>query len=78
MLTGRALAERFRNGDMCRLTEQVIFTDPYYDAPVNKHCSPKLDSLVLALRTDTEAKVVVSGLKVRTGCVHFTCGCHWL
>ena len=62
----RELAERFRNGDMCRLTEQVIFTDPYYDAPVNKHSSPKLDSLVHALRTDTEAKVVVSGLKVCT------------
>lgn len=64
MFPCRALAERFRNGDMCRLTEQVIFTDPYYDAPVNKHCSPKLDSLVHALRTDTEAKVAVSGIKV--------------
>ena len=62
----RELAERFRNGDMCRLTEQVIFTDPYYDAPVNKHSSPKLDRLVHALRTDTEAKVVVSDLKVCT------------
>ena len=64
MLPARAMAERFRNGDMCRLTEQVIFTDPYYDAPVNKHSSPKLDSLVHALRTDTEAKVAVSSLKV--------------
>lgn len=57
------MAERFRNGDMCCLTEQVIFTDPYYAAPVNSH-TPQLDELALALRSDQEAKIAVSKLKV--------------
>lgn len=61
----RALAEQFRNGDMCRLTEQVIFTDPYYDAPANSHTSPQLDDLVHALRSDVQAKLAVSALKAQ-------------
>ncbi len=60
----RPLAERFRNGDMCRLTEQVIFTDPFYPAPVNKHTSPRLDDLATSLYSDTAAKVAASALKV--------------
>jgi len=60
----RVLAERFRNGDMCRLTEQVIFTDPYHAAPVNSHTTPHLDELVHSLRSDTQAKLAVSSLKV--------------
>ncbi|KAL3137231.1 hypothetical protein ABBQ32_006781 [Trebouxia sp. C0010 RCD-2024] len=60
----RALAERFRNGDMCRLTEQVIFTDPYYAAPVNSH-NPHIDDLACSLRSDQEAKVAVSRLKAK-------------
>ena len=59
------LAERFRNGDMCRLTEQVIFTDPYYAALVNSH-NPQIDALACALRSDQEAKIAVSSLKVLT------------
>ena len=72
----RILAERFRNGDMCRLTEQVIFTDPYYAAPVNSH-TPQIDALACALRTDQEAKIAVANVKVLclywpffTGCMH--------
>jgi len=49
---------------MCRLTEQVIFTDPYHDAPVNSHTTPHLDELVHSLRSDTQAKLAVSSLKV--------------
>lgn len=59
----RVLAESFRNGDMCRLTEQVIFTDPYYAAPVNSH-NPEIDDLACALRSDQEAKIAASRLKV--------------
>ena len=69
----RALAEQFRNGDMCRLTEQVIFTDPYYDAPANSHTSPQLDDLVHALRSDVQAKLAVSALKVSTQRVNVCC-----
>ncbi|DBA92693.1 TPA: hypothetical protein ACH3X1_002903 [Trebouxia sp. C0004] len=61
----RVLAERFRNGDMCRLTEQVIFTDPYHAAPVNSHTTPHLDQLVHSLRSDTQAKLAASSLKAK-------------
>ena len=53
---------------MCRLTEQVIFTDPYYDAPVNRHTSPHLDAWAASLQKDSEAKIAATRLKV-----DFTC-----
>lgn len=49
---------------MCRLTEQVIFMDPYHAAPVNSHTTPHLDELVHSLRSDTQAKLAASALKV--------------
>jgi 5-methylthioribose kinase len=55
---------RFENVDICRLTEQVIFTDPYYSAPVNRHTSPQLDDLAQAFQSDVAAKAAVTALKV--------------
>lgn len=55
---------RFENVDICRLTEQVIFTDPYYSAPVNRHTSPQLDDLARAFQNDVAAKAAVTALKV--------------
>ena len=55
---------RFENADICRLTEQVIFTDPYYSAPVNRHTSPQLDDLAQAFQSDVAAKAAVTVLKV--------------
>ena len=60
----RAQLARFQNGDICKLTEQVIFTDPYYSAPVNRHTSPQLDSLAAQLQSDIPAKVAATALKV--------------
>ena len=57
---------------MCRLTEQVIFMDPFYAAAVNKHTSPQLDDAAQGLYTDVEAKVAVSELKV---CERLQCLC---
>lgn len=54
---------RFQNTEMCRLTEQVIFTDPYYAAPPNRHTSPQLDALAAAFREDAEAKAQATRLK---------------
>lgn len=48
---------------MCRVTEQVIFTDPYFAAPGNRHTSPELDSDAAALRSDVELKAEVFALK---------------
>eukprot|EP00798_Chlamydomonas_sp_ICE-L_P015321 gene15321-21405_t len=55
----------FTNNEMCRLTEQVIFTDPYYPSPHNHHTSPHLDADAIALYTDSEAKEAISHLKTR-------------
>lgn len=42
---------------------QVIFTDPYHEAPVNRHTSPHLDEAVAALRRDPEAKAASAAAK---------------
>ncbi|MCJ1461811.1 hypothetical protein MMC07_000410 [Pseudocyphellaria aurata] len=55
---------RFKNTELCRLTEQVIFTDPYYAAPVNRHTSPQLDDLADAFRNDAPAKAAAACLKL--------------
>jgi hypothetical protein len=43
---------------------QVIFTDPYYAAPHNRHTSPQLDADVAALRADVAARAAAAELKV--------------
>ena len=55
---------KFQNGDICKLTEQVIFTDPYFSAPVNRHTSPQLDDLAARFQADVQAKVAATALKV--------------
>ncbi|MEW5315725.1 MAG: hypothetical protein WDW38_007132 [Sanguina aurantia] len=61
--TFRHQAARFSNVEMCALTEQVIFTEPYFDAANNHWTSPQLDADVRALWGDAEAKAAVSALK---------------
>ena len=63
---GRAQQLRFQNGEICRLTEQVIFTDPYHAAPANRHTSPQLDDLAAAFCADAQAKAAITALKVCT------------
>lgn len=58
-------AHLFNNPEMCRLTEQVIFTEPYCLASNNRWSSPQLDQDVEDLRHDTAAKVAVSRLKMK-------------
>jgi 5-methylthioribose kinase len=59
----RTQARHFANTEMCRLTEQVIFTDPYFEARFNRHTSPQLDADAAALRVDVEAKAAAARLK---------------
>ena len=59
----REQISEFENNEMCRLTEQVIFTDPYFAAQFNKHTSPQLDAEAEALYKDAEAKAAVARLK---------------
>lgn len=53
------------NGDLCRITEDLIFTDPYRDSRHNRWTSPQLDDIALRLRADREAKVAIIELKRR-------------
>ena len=48
---------------MCRLTEQVIFTEPYMDASNNRWTSPHLDADTQALREDSDVKIEIASLK---------------
>lgn len=51
------------NVALCDITENLVFTDPYFDAPMNRHTSPQLDALVAALRADRDLKVEAQRLK---------------
>jgi 5-methylthioribose kinase len=53
---------KFTNPDLCALTEQVVFTDPYYAAPLNRW-TPALEPDVKALRADAPAKAAAAALK---------------
>lgn len=51
------------NVEMCRLTEQVIFSDPYMLAPNNRWTSPYLDEDAKAVREDNQLKMEIAELK---------------
>ena len=56
---------KYCSPEMCSLTEQVVFTDPYHAAPINRHTSPQLDADIEALRADVQARVAAAELKAR-------------
>ncbi len=45
------------NVELCAITENLVFTDPYFDAPLNRWTRPGLERAALALRADRDAKV---------------------
>jgi 5-methylthioribose kinase len=51
------------NAALCDITESLVFSDPYYDAKLNRHTSPQLDSIVAQLRADRDLKVAAQRLK---------------
>jgi 5-methylthioribose kinase len=53
------------NHALCRVTEDLVFTDPYLDAPLNRWTRPYLDDAVAALRDDARLKVATQALKHR-------------
>jgi 5-methylthioribose kinase len=57
------------NVALCDITESLVFTDPYFAAPLNRHTSPELDGLVAELRADVDLKVAAQHLK-RKFCSH--------
>ena len=53
------------NTELCKITEDLIFTDPYYAAANNRWTSPQLDAAAEAIRSDGDLKAAISDLKLR-------------
>jgi 5-methylthioribose kinase len=52
------------NHEMCKTTEQVIFSDPYVDSPLNRW-NQHLDHLVQEIKKDGSLKIAISQLKLK-------------
>lgn len=52
------------NTAMCRITEDLIFDEPYFDAPMNAH-TPALADIVAAFRQDTPLQLAAQRMKAR-------------
>lgn len=64
-----AVAEFCGNVELCRLTEQVIFSDPYKVSQYNHWTSPYLDRDAEAVREDNVLKLEIAELKSKY-CFH--------
>jgi 5-methylthioribose kinase len=53
------------NSAMCKISEDLIFDEPYFSAPLNRHTRPQLDALAESVRRDTSLKLAVQELKAR-------------
>jgi 5-methylthioribose kinase len=60
----KAEVSRFSNPELCQITEDLFFSDPYQDHERNQFDEALLPQ-VLALRDDTALKLAVAGLKHR-------------
>jgi len=53
------------NHALCKITEDLIFTDPYRVADQNRWTSPWLDATAAGFREDLDAHVAISRLKLK-------------
>jgi len=51
------------NVALCDITENLVFSDPYFDASMNRH-TPGLDRAVARLRADLDMKIAAQQLKM--------------
>lgn len=51
------------NVELCDITENLVFSDPYFEAALNRHTTPQLDGIVEELRRDRDLKVEAQRLK---------------
>jgi 5-methylthioribose kinase len=58
-----SVANFLGNTAMCKISEDLIFDEPYFAAPMNRHTSPQLDPMAAALRTDVNLKLAVQEMK---------------
>ncbi|MBP7252999.1 MAG: S-methyl-5-thioribose kinase [Alphaproteobacteria bacterium] len=59
------VAAYLANTAMCKISEDLIFDEPYFNAPMNRHTSPYLDSVAQSFKGDTELKRAVQEMKWR-------------
>jgi 5-methylthioribose kinase len=70
-LAGTAAAHKARvelfapNTALCKITEDLVFTDPYREAPLNRWTRPWLDAKKLAFERDSTLKVAAQALKLK-------------
>jgi 5-methylthioribose kinase len=51
------------NIELCRITEDLVFTDPYREAPLNRWNRPHLDAEKRAFETDSALKIAAQARK---------------
>ena len=61
----RMVAAFCGNTELCKITEDLIFTDPYLACDRNRWTSPQLDADAAAVREDAALKRAVSALKLK-------------
>jgi 5-methylthioribose kinase len=60
-----AIASFAGNHALCKITEDLIFTDPYRVAEQNRWTAPWLDATAAAIRADLDLHVAISRLKLK-------------
>jgi 5-methylthioribose kinase len=53
------------NTALCKITEDLVFTDPYREAPLNRWTRPYLDAQKHAFERDSALKVAAQALKMK-------------
>ena len=52
-----------QNTQLCKITEDLVFTDPYRQAPFNRHTTPQLDDVARSFQNDGPLKFAAQELK---------------
>ena len=58
------IAQFLGNTAMCKISEDLIFDEPYFDAPMNRH-TPQLNNISAAFKRDVALKAAVQEMKWR-------------
>jgi 5-methylthioribose kinase len=61
----RRVAYYLGNVAMCKISEDLIFDEPYFSAPMNRHTVPGLDEVAEGLKGDLELKLAAQEMKWR-------------
>ena len=51
------------NVELCGITENLIFSEPYFEAEMNRHTSPHLDAFVAEIQDDRDLRIEAQRLK---------------